>query len=274
MAEEHALVTAATGAPASVDTGEDELERKLEKKRAKVRSAWISFVGRIVAQIMGAVATISLGLILVQKYHAPAIAERATPPDQPALQSTIPVRLVTPGETSLAVLPLRDVSADGEESFARGMTDALITDLAHLEAVRVVSGTSSAIYAKERRRLPEIARALGVDFIVDGSVTRAEGRVRIAVHLIDARRDEHVFAEAYERPLRQVLTVQAEVARAMARAVKTELGVAVARVARSRLEPAGRSAHGHVRPAVNLMNLLTLLSLLNRGSMTRADSGV
>ena len=83
MAEEHALVTPITGAPVSVDAAEDELERKLEKKRAKVRSAWISFVGRIVARIMGAVATISLGLILVQKYHAPAVAESAAQPDQP-----------------------------------------------------------------------------------------------------------------------------------------------------------------------------------------------
>ena len=66
MAEEHALITPITGAPVSADAAEDELERKLEKKRAKVRSAWISFVGRIVAQVMGAVATISLGLILVQ----------------------------------------------------------------------------------------------------------------------------------------------------------------------------------------------------------------
>jgi TolB-like protein len=223
MAEEHALVTPITGAPVSVDAAEDELERKLEKKRAKVRSAWISFVGRIVAQIMGAVATISLGLILVQKYHAPSVTERAAPPDQPAVQSTIPVRFVTPGETSLAVLPLRDVSADGDASFARGMTDALITDLAHLESVRVVSGTSSAIYEKERRRLPEIARALGVDFIVDGAVTRADGRVRISVYLIDAQKDEHVFPDAYERPLRQVLNVQSEVARTVAKAVKIRL---------------------------------------------------
>jgi TolB-like protein len=223
MAEEHALVTPITGAPVPVDAAEEELERKLEKKRAKVRSAWISFVGRIVAQIMGAVATISLGLILVQKYHAPSVTERAATPDQPVVQSTIPVRFVTPGETSLAVLPLRDVSADGDASFARGMTDVLITDLAHLESVRVVSGTSSAIYEKERRRLPEIARALGVDFIVDGSVTRADGRVRISVYLIDAQKDEHVFTDAYERPLRQVLTVQSEVARAVAKAVKMSL---------------------------------------------------
>lgn len=128
-------------------TTEEELERKLEKKRAKIRSAWISFVGRIVAQIMGAVATISLGLMLVQKYHSPSAAP-APEPGQSAPQGIFPVRLVTPGASSLAVLPLHDVSADGETSFARGMTDALITDLAHLDAVRVVSRTSSAVYEK------------------------------------------------------------------------------------------------------------------------------
>ena len=64
---------------APTGTAEDELERKLEKKRAKIRSAWISFVGRIVAQIMGAVATISLGLMLVQKYHNPTAAPASVP---------------------------------------------------------------------------------------------------------------------------------------------------------------------------------------------------
>jgi len=241
MAEELALVVET--ADGSVLTAE-ELERKREKKRAKVRSAWISFVGRIVAQIMGAVATISLGLILVQKYHAPAAAPPPAPPPQIVPHAAVPVRLVTPGELSLAVLPLRDVSADGEESFARGMTDALITDLVRLDAVRVVSRTSSAIYEKERRSLPEIARELGVDFIVDGSVTKAEGRVRIVARLIDARSDEHLLAESYERPLRQVLAVQADVARAIARAVKITLASASHAspgvVSRRKLEPPAR----------------------------------
>lgn len=201
---------------------DDEIERKLEKKRAKIRSAWISFVGRIVAQIMGAVATISLGLMLVQKYHRPDTAP-ASVPAQSAPQGLVPVRLVTPGESSLAVLPLQNVSADGETSFARGMTDALITDLAHLDAVRVVSRTSSAAYDKGGRQVPQIARELGVDFIVDGAVTKADGRVRIALSLIDARRDEQLLSASYDRPLRQTLTVQAEVARAMALSVREAL---------------------------------------------------
>ena len=203
-------------------TTEDELERKLEKKREKIRSAWISFVGRIVAQIMGAVATISLGLMLVQKYHNPNAAPASVPmPSAP--QEIVPVRLITPGESTLAVLPLQSVAADGETSFARGMTDALITDLAHLDVVRVVSRTSSAAYGQGGRRLPQIARELGVDFIVDGAVTKADGRVRIALSLIDARRDEQLLSASYDRPLRQTLSVQAEVARAMARAVRDVL---------------------------------------------------
>jgi TolB-like protein len=129
---------------------------------------------------------------------------------------------------------------DGEESFARGMTDALITDLVRLDTVRVVSRKSSAIYEKERRQVPEIARELAVDFIIDGSVTRAEGRVRIAVWLIDARSDENLLVESYERPLRQVLTVQADVARAIARAVKISLASTSQTspgVARRKLDP-------------------------------------
>ena len=205
-------------------TSEDELERKLEKKREKIRSAWISFVGRIVAQIMGAVATIALGLMVVQKYHTPSTAPVSVPV-QSVPPEIVPVRLITPGESTLAVLPLQNVSADGETSFARGMTDALITDLAHLDVVRVVSRTSSAAYDQGGRRLPLIARELGVDFIVDGTVTKADGRVRIALSLIDARRDEQLLSASYDRPLRQTLTVQAEVARAMARAVKDALAL-------------------------------------------------
>ncbi len=222
MAEEQTVAIATTGEPVPAGTEADELERKLEKKRAKIRSAWIAFVGRIVAQIMGAVATIALGLMLVQRYHAPVEA-LAPPPAQAAPLAAIPVRLVMPGEASLAVLPLREASADGEASFAKGMTEALITELVHLDEIRVVSRTSSAVYEKDGPPLPEIARRLGVDFIVDGSVTRAEGRVRITARLIDGRRDVNLLAESYDRPLRQVLNVQSRVAGAFAHAIKIAL---------------------------------------------------
>jgi TolB-like protein len=221
MADEHTLAAATTDGPVPTGTDAEELERKLEKKRAKLRSAWISFVGRIVAQIMGAVATISLGLMLVQRYHAPVGAP--APSAAVAPLAAVPVRLVTPGETSIALLPLRDVAGDGDASFAKGMTEALMTELVHLDEIRVVSRTSAALYDNDGRPLPEIARALGVDYIVDGSVIRAEGRVRITARLIDGRRDEHVFAEFYDRPLRPVLSVQAQVAGAIAHAIRVAL---------------------------------------------------
>jgi TolB-like protein len=199
-------------------------DRKKKKKKDKVRSAWISFVGRIIAQVMGAAATISLGLMVVQKY-APASAQAVAAPA--ATQMLQPVRSATPGEAWLAVLPLQNISADGEGSFAKGMTDTLITYLARHEDIHVVSRTSTMQFREPRPSVPEIARALGVNFVLDGSVIKADGRVRITAHLIDARRDEHIWVDSYERPLREVLTVQAEVANAIAAAVRLRIATPV-----------------------------------------------
>jgi TolB-like protein len=205
------------------DPNADDLALKLEKRRAKVRSAWISFVGRIIAQIMGAVATITLGLILVQKYHQPLTAMPATaPPETLAAAPVVPARAATSGRPSLVVLPLEDI-ARGNPMFAIGMTDALITELAQLDDIRVISRTSSATYANTQRSLPAIARELSVDFAIDGSVLVSEGRVRVGLRLVDARSDECVFAESYERPLRQILGVQADLARTVARKMATAL---------------------------------------------------
>jgi len=97
------------------------------------------------------------------------------------------------------------------------MTEALITELAQLDDIRVISRTSSATYARAQRSLPAIARELSVDFAIDGSVVLSGGRVRVALRLVDARSDECVFAESYERPSRQILGVQSEVARTVAK---------------------------------------------------------
>jgi TolB-like protein len=199
--------------------GDEEIERREEKKRAKLRSAWISFVGRILAQILGAVATISLGLMVVQKYvpaGGPAPAPAAATP-------AVPARLATPGVLSLAVLPFESISSDGDRTFASGMTDALITNLAQLDGLHVVSRTSSGLYEAGRRQLPDIARELSVGYVVEGVVTRADGRVRVTVRLIDAARDEHVVAKSYDRSLRNVLPVQAEIAGDVARSIKDTL---------------------------------------------------
>src|ERR1700730_5722381 len=125
---------------------------------------------------------------------------------------------------SLAVLPLENLSRDPEqEYFAEGLTEALITTLAKIGELRVVSRTSAMQYKGVHKPLPEIARELGVDTIVEGTVLRAGDRVRITAQLIDAPKETHLWAESYERDLRDVLALQSEVALAIAREVQVKL---------------------------------------------------
>jgi TolB-like protein/DNA-binding winged helix-turn-helix (wHTH) protein len=109
---------------------------------------------------------------------------------------------------SLAVLALHNLSPDPEqEYFSYGMTDELITDLAKFGSLRVISHTSVELYKDTKRSLPEIARELGVDTIVEGAVLRSNDRVRITAQLIDGRSDQHLWANSYEGDLGDVLSV-------------------------------------------------------------------
>ena len=125
---------------------------------------------------------------------------------------------------SIAVLPLENISGDPAENyFAEGMTDALITDLAKISTLRVVSRTTMMQYRKQNKPLPVIGKELGVDAIVEGTVTRAGDRVRITAQLIRVATDEHLWAETYDRDLRDVLRLQKEVASAIAGEVHVQL---------------------------------------------------
>jgi serine/threonine-protein kinase len=125
---------------------------------------------------------------------------------------------------SLAVLPLENLSGDPEQDyFANGMTDALITDLAKGGKLRVISRTSVMPYKGAHKPLPRIAQELGVDAIVEGSVLESGNRVRITAQLIEARSDKHLWAERYERDLRDILALQDDVASAIAIAIKGNL---------------------------------------------------
>jgi TolB-like protein/DNA-binding winged helix-turn-helix (wHTH) protein len=129
-----------------------------------------------------------------------------------------------PPISSLAVLPLANLSGDpAQEYFADGMTEALITDLSRIGAFRVISRTSVMRYKATQKPLPEIARELRVDGVVAGSVLRSGDRIRITAQLIHATDDRHLWAESYERDLSDVLVVQSEVARSIARAVSVKL---------------------------------------------------
>src|ERR1700747_1643532 len=125
---------------------------------------------------------------------------------------------------SLAVLPLVNLSGNpDQEYFADGMTDQLITDLAKISALKVISRTSVMQYKGARKPLPQIAQELGVDAVVEGSVQRSGDRVRISAQLIDARADQHLWARSYERDLLDVLTLQDDVAQAIANELKLTL---------------------------------------------------
>jgi TolB-like protein/Flp pilus assembly protein TadD len=125
---------------------------------------------------------------------------------------------------SLAVLPLENLSGDPEqEYFADGMTEALITSLAKVGALRVISRTSAMRYKKSDKSLPQIAKELNVEAVVEGTVLRSGKRLRISAQLVQATTDTHLWAESYERDLRDVLALQDELARAIASEIQVKL---------------------------------------------------
>ena len=134
-------------------------------------------------------------------------------------------RAMTPSIRSLVVLPLQNLSGDpSQDYFADGMTDELTTQLARIGGIRVSSRTSAMHYRNTQRRLPEIARELKVDAVVEGSVVRAGNRIKLTAQLIDASSDRHLWADSYERNLEDVLSLQVEVARDVAEQIRAKLG--------------------------------------------------
>jgi TolB-like protein/DNA-binding winged helix-turn-helix (wHTH) protein/Flp pilus assembly protein TadD len=126
-----------------------------------------------------------------------------------------------PAIRSLAVLPLENLSGDASQNyFSDGMTDELINDLAQIGALRVISRTSVMVYKGARKPLPQIARELHVDAVVEGTVLRDGDRVRITAKLIDAAADKHLWSQSYEGDLRDTLALQDRVAREIAEQIQ------------------------------------------------------
>lgn len=173
-------------------------------KRRSRRRAWFAACGVLVVAAGAA-------LLWFSTRH---VAESSAPP----VTELSPVR-------SLAVLPLENLSGDPEQAyFADGMTDLLITNLARSPNLRVTSRTSTLRYRGGQKPIPEIARELHVDLVVEGTVVRENQRVRITAQLIKAQTDEHVWANSFERDFGGVLALQREVAQAIA----DEIGVKLA----------------------------------------------
>ncbi len=128
------------------------------------------------------------------------------------------------GIRSLAVLPMENLSGDASQNyFADGMTDELITDLAQISALRVISRTSVMVYKGARKPLPQIARELNVDAVVEGTVLRSGDQVRITAQLIEASTDKHLWSQSYEGELRDTLALQNRVASAIADQIRINL---------------------------------------------------
>jgi serine/threonine-protein kinase len=147
---------------------------------------------------------------------------------------------------SLAVLPLKNLSGDeGQEYFSDGMTEALIADLAQVEALKVISSPSMMTYKGTGKTVPQIAEELEVDAVVAGSVLRAGDRVRVTAQLITAETDEHLWSASYERELRDILELQSEVARVIVEEIQAVVTPAeAARLSRARpVDPAAHEAY-------------------------------
>jgi TolB-like protein/DNA-binding winged helix-turn-helix (wHTH) protein/Flp pilus assembly protein TadD len=129
-----------------------------------------------------------------------------------------------PDIRSLAVLPLESLSGDASQDyFADGMTDELITDLGQISALRVISRTSVMAYKRARKPLPQIARELNVDAVVEGTVLRSGDQVRITAQLIEASADKQLWSQSYEGELRDTLALQNKVAKAIADQIRINL---------------------------------------------------
>ena len=166
----------------------------------------------------------SWGLLLVGGTILVAVLLFAV--DAGGLRSKVLSRdLTQPQIRSLAVLPLTNISADPEqEYFADGMTEQLIGELSRISSLRVVSRTSVMQYKGEKKKpLPQIARELNVDAVMEGSVLRAGNRVRIATHMIHAPTDQSLMTETYEGDLADVLKMQREVAESITKKVRVKL---------------------------------------------------
>ena len=158
--------------------------------------------------------TVVVGLALLAPLLVAAVAWQVWRSRQPYAG---PIR-------SLAVLPFDNLSSDAEQEYlADGITDALITELAGIRSLRVLSRQSVIRYKDSAKPMPEIARELGVDGIVEGAVLRSGSRVRVSAQVVHGPRDEHLWARSFEGAAGDMLALQAEIARAVASGVRVKL---------------------------------------------------
>jgi TolB-like protein/DNA-binding winged helix-turn-helix (wHTH) protein/Flp pilus assembly protein TadD len=142
----------------------------------------------------------------------------------PSVRDRLLGRRVSGKSMRVAVLPLKNLSGDSEqEYFAAGMTEMLITELGRISSLQVTSHQSVLAYTQSSKPLPQIARELGVDAVVEGTVQRVGDRVRVTINFVQAQPENHLIAQSYDKDARDIFEVQEDVARAIAGAVRVNL---------------------------------------------------
>ena len=190
--------------------------------REKKSRSWIIAVAAVL------VAALIIGGVLFSRRSAPVAAGTSalpTPPAPPAPPAVpTPTAAVAIPEKSIAVLPFENLSEDKANAyFAQGIQDEILTRLAKVGALKVISHTSTQQYQSKPGNLSEIGRQLGVANILEGSVQKAGDAVRINVQLIQATNDSHLWAETYDRKLTDIFGVESDVAKAIAEALQAKL---------------------------------------------------
>ena len=209
------------------EQGEPELQPQV---KAFPHSTWSRYLGRIASVKWRIGVTVGVAMITFGLMFSSWFTARRIHANRPVL--------------SLAVLPLQNLSGNpNEEYFADGMTDALITELAHTPNLRVVSCTSVMQDKGKKKPLRQVASELGVDAVVEGSIVRSGDRVRITAQLIDVRDDRHLWAQSYEEPIIDILTLQDKVVREITLQTQAALKPGRERVHAERINPAAYDAY-------------------------------
>ncbi len=165
-------------------------------------------------------------ILALGAFLSAGLVDPKRPKDQPAEaeRPALPPREPSSEQPSVAVLPLRNLSADPEdEFFSDGMTEDVITHLSKIRALKVISRTSCMLYKNKELPLREIAAELGVNHVLEGSVRRDGERLRVVAQLIDARTDRHLWADTFDRRLTDVFQIQSEIAQRIAEALHAHL---------------------------------------------------
>ena len=200
------------------------MEVDVELQRSSASRSWLhrkpALAALLLLLLVAASALAVATLLLVNRQNITSVSARSIAPPASGV-TALP-------EKSIAVLPFENLSKDEENAFfAGGVQDEILTDLAKVADLKVISRTSVMKYKSDsERNLREIAKALGVSYVVEGSVQRAGERVRVSAQLIDARNDTHLWAEHYDRDFADIFALQNEIAQQIAEQLKANLSPA------------------------------------------------